>query len=195
MSEIEKIYNITLDIKKEIEPTYIEFTQGDTLNKVAITILNDDQPVTLSNYTYKIILQRPDGILVQSIPTVQDNNLIYDVGTTELQVNGLVRASIEIFSGIERITVKTFTLIAVPTLDNGAKIDSVTQHPDIDKNYVHTQLVPAAEWFINHSLHKYCAVMIVDSADSVVIGDIQYIDMDNVKVTFTAAFSGKAYCN
>ncbi|EMS74052.1 BppU family phage baseplate upper protein, partial [Ruminiclostridium cellobioparum] len=113
MSEIEKIYNITLDIKKETEQQYIEFTQGDTLNKVIITITNDDQPVNLSNYTYKIILQRPDGILVQSIPTVNDNKLIYDVGTTELQVNGLVKAYIEIFSGIQRITVKTVTLVSV----------------------------------------------------------------------------------
>ncbi|EMS72153.1 hypothetical protein CTER_1917, partial [Ruminiclostridium cellobioparum subsp. termitidis CT1112] len=67
--------------------------------------------------------------------------------------------------------------------------------PDIDKNYVHVQLVPASEWLINHNLHKYCSVIVVDSADSVVIGDIQYIDQDNVKLTFTAAFAGKAYCN
>lgn len=195
MSEIEKIYNITLDIKKEIEQQYIEFTQGDTLNKVIITITNDDQTVDLSSYTYKIILQRPDGVLVQNNPTVENNKLVYDVGTTELQVNGLVKACVEIFSGLERITVKTFTLVSVATLDNGTKIDSTTQYPDIDKNYVHVQLVPASEWIINHNLHKYCSVVVVDSADSVVIGDIQYIDMDNAKVTFTAAFAGKAYCN
>lgn len=195
MSEIEKVYEITLDIKKEIEPTYFEFTQGDTLNKVDITIINDDQPVTLSNYTYKIILKRPDGILIQSIPTVKENKLIYDVGTTELQISGIVKASVEIFSGLERITVKTFTFVAVATLDEGTKIDSITQHPDLDKNYVHVQLVPTSEWFVNHNLHKYCSVMVVDSADSVVMGDIQYIDMNNVKISFTAAFSGKAYCN
>ena len=195
MSEIEKVYNITLDIKKEIEPSYIEFTQGDTLNKVAMTIINGDQPVTLSNYTYKIILKRPDGILVQSIPTVRDNKLIYDVGTTELQVSGIVQASLEIFSGLERITVKTFRFVAVSSLHTGVVIDSTTQYQNIDKNYVHSQLVAATEWNINHNLHKYCSVMVVDSADSVVIGDITYIDQDNIKITFTEAFDGKAYCN
>ena len=195
MSEIEKIYEIKLDIKKEIELPYIEFTQGDTLNKIIITITNDDQPVTIQEYTYKINLQRPDNVLVQNIPSIQENKLIYDVGTTELQISGIVKASIEIFSGLERITVKVFSFVAVPTIDNGSKIDSITQYPDIDKNYAHTQPVPAAEWIIKHNLKKFCSVIIVDSADNVVVGDITYIDQDNIKITFTGALSGKAYCN
>lgn len=195
MSEIEKIYEIKLDIKKEIELPYIEFTEGDTLNKIIIIITNDNQPVTLQEYTYKIILQHPDNVLVQNIPSIQENKLIYDVGTTELQISGIVKASIEIFSGLERITVKLFSFVAIPTIDNGLKIDSITQYPDIDKNYVHTQPVPAVEWIIKHNLKKFCSVIIVDSSDNVVVGDISYIDQDNIKIAFTGALSGKAYCN
>jgi hypothetical protein len=195
MLEIEKVYEITLDIKKEVERPYIEFTQGDTLNKIVITILNDDKPITLSDYTYKIILQRPDSILVQNIPNVIDNKLIYDIGTTEISSSGLVQASLEIFSGLERMTVKTFTFVAVATLDNGIKIDSITQCPDMDKNYVHTQIIPSSEWLINHNLKKYCSVTVVDSADNVVIGDIAYIDQDNIKISFSIQLTGKAYLN
>ncbi|WP_051066573.1 BppU family phage baseplate upper protein [Ruminiclostridium cellobioparum] len=143
-----------------------------------ITITNDDQPITLQEYTCKIILQRPDNVLVKSIPSIQGNKLIYDVGTTELQISGIVKASIEVFCGLERMTVKLFSFVAVPTIDNGLKIDSITQYPDIDKNYIHTQLVPAAEWLIKHNLKKFCSVIIVDSLDNVVIGDITYIDQD-----------------
>ncbi len=64
-----------------------------------------------------------------------------------------------------------------------------------DKNYVHTQAVASQVWEVKHDLDKYCAVIVVDSAGNVVVGDIVYIDKDNVRITFTASFSGKAYFN
>lgn len=64
-----------------------------------------------------------------------------------------------------------------------------------DKFFTFTQTTPAQEWVIQHNLDKFPAVTIVDSAGSVVIGDITYIDKDNVKLTFKGAFSGKAYLN
>jgi hypothetical protein len=129
MSGIEKIYEITLDIKKETEKPYIEFVQGDTLNKIIITILNDNKPVMLSNYTYIIVLKRPDNVLIQSIPYIADNKLIYDVGTTEILVSGLVKCSIEIFDGQERITIKTFNFVAVASLRDNDINNSETDYP------------------------------------------------------------------
>lgn len=64
-----------------------------------------------------------------------------------------------------------------------------------DKNYVYTQAVADSVWEIQHNLNKYPSITIVDSADNVVIGDIVYIDMNNVRITFAASFSGKAYFN
>lgn len=64
-----------------------------------------------------------------------------------------------------------------------------------DKNYVHTQAVASQVWEVKHNLDKYCAVTVVDSAGNVVVGDIVYIDTNNVRITFTASFSGKAYFN
>jgi hypothetical protein len=48
---------------------------------------------------------------------------------------------------------------------------------------------------INHNLNKYCSVTVVDSNDDVVIGEIHYNSVNQVTLTFTAAFTGKAYCN
>ena len=65
----------------------------------------------------------------------------------------------------------------------------------IDKNFVYNQSVPAIEWDIFHDLNKFPSVAIVNSANEVVIGNVEYIDLNNVKLTFSAAFSGKAYFN
>ena len=64
-----------------------------------------------------------------------------------------------------------------------------------DKNYVHTQAVASQVWEVNHGLNKYCSVVVVDSGDSIVVGDVVYIDTNNVRLTFAAPFSGKAYFN
>jgi len=64
-----------------------------------------------------------------------------------------------------------------------------------DKNYVHVQNTPSATWTASHNLGKKPAVVIVDSADDVVYGDIRYIDDNTVTLTFVGAFSGRAYFN
>lgn len=55
--------------------------------------------------------------------------------------------------------------------------------------------VPSATWTINHGLNCYPSVTIVDSTGREVIGAVEYIDADNLTVTFSAAFSGTAYLN
>tara|TARA_R100000742_G_C4270192_1_gene88853 strand:- start:937 stop:1182 length:246 start_codon:yes stop_codon:yes gene_type:complete len=64
-----------------------------------------------------------------------------------------------------------------------------------DANYVHDQGVPAAQWVVTHSLSKKCGVTVVDSAGSVVIGQITYNTDNQVTLDFDGAFSGKAFFN
>lgn len=64
-----------------------------------------------------------------------------------------------------------------------------------DKNYVHNQSTTASAWTVNHNLNKYCSVTVVDSNDDVVIGEIHYNSLNQVTLSFTASFSGKAFCN
>lgn len=61
--------------------------------------------------------------------------------------------------------------------------------------YTHTQGSASSEWVINHGLGKYPSVTIVDSAGSVVHGDVIYDNDQRLTVRFTSAFSGKAYLN
>ena len=59
----------------------------------------------------------------------------------------------------------------------------------------HKQAQAAKVWTVAHNLGKRPAVTVVDSAGTVVIGEVDYLDDNNVRLTFCAAFSGTAYFN
>ena len=89
-------------------------------------------------------------------------------------------------------------------LENKPKINNVTLEGNKtsselgitgDKHFVFTKITPDSIWEITHNLDKYPSVTVVDSAGSVVIGDITYTSKSSLTVTFSAAFSGKAYLN
>lgn len=61
--------------------------------------------------------------------------------------------------------------------------------------YVHTQSTPSATWTINHNLGRNPSVTVVDSSEKVVFGDITYVTDNQLTVSFSAAFGGKAYLN
>lgn len=61
--------------------------------------------------------------------------------------------------------------------------------------YVHAQRTSAREWVVEHSMGRYPSVSVVDSAGTQVCGDVTYIDINTLKITFVAPFSGTAYLN
>lgn len=64
-----------------------------------------------------------------------------------------------------------------------------------DQNYIHNQLASSTVWTIVHNLGKKPSVTVIDSGDNVVIGDVEYIDLNTVQITFTAEFGGQAILN
>lgn len=61
--------------------------------------------------------------------------------------------------------------------------------------FIYAQSTPSSTWEIQHNLNKFPSVTIIDSAGTVVIGQVSYIDNDNILVEFSSGFSGKAYLN
>jgi hypothetical protein len=61
--------------------------------------------------------------------------------------------------------------------------------------YIHNQQQSTSSWEIEHNLNRFPSVEVVDSAGSVVIGNIIYVDENNITITFSAPFTGKAYLN
>ena len=59
--------------------------------------------------------------------------------------------------------------------------------------FAYTQQTPSSSWIIKHNLNFHPNVTVVDSAGTIVEGEIQYTDMNNLTLTFASAFSGNAY--
>ena len=64
-----------------------------------------------------------------------------------------------------------------------------------DLNFVFTQMSALSTWHIVHSLGKFPDVVVIDSAGTNVIGQIDYIDVNTVDLIFSAPFGGTAYLN
>lgn len=74
----------------------------------------------------------------------------------------------------------------------GADIKALYTKTD---TYVYTKAIPSATWIITHNLGKNPSVTVVDSADNLVEGDVVYDSNNQITVTFSGGFSGKAYLN
>lgn len=61
--------------------------------------------------------------------------------------------------------------------------------------YVYEQTTASNEWMIAHNLNKYPSVTVTDSALSVVYGEIEYTDSNNLIIRFNGAFTGKVLLN
>lgn len=67
--------------------------------------------------------------------------------------------------------------------------------PGTDATYVHTQALPASTWVVPHNMGKRPSITIFDSANDEIEGDIVHNSVNQLTLTFSAAFSGVAYCN
>ena len=64
-----------------------------------------------------------------------------------------------------------------------------------DKTFEFTQGQPALVWTIQHNLNKFPSVSVVDTSNTVVNSQINYVDKNNITINNTAQFAGKAYLN
>lgn len=64
-----------------------------------------------------------------------------------------------------------------------------------DAHFEHDQMIAASTWNITHNLNKHPSVTIVTSAGDEAKGQISYPGINQVIITFSAPFGGKAYLN
>ena len=60
-------------------------------------------------------------------------------------------------------------------------------------NYIHEQMTPQNVWTIAHNLKFFPNVSSFDSAGSQVVGDVEHISFDSLKITFSHPTAGQAY--
>ena len=61
--------------------------------------------------------------------------------------------------------------------------------------FIFDQGVPAATWDITHNLGKFPSITVVDTGNTVIFSEYNYVSNNRVILTFSAAFAGKAYLN
>jgi len=64
-----------------------------------------------------------------------------------------------------------------------------------DKTEIFSQPIPSSTWTINHNMGKFPSVSVVNNNNILMYGDTSYQDKNNLTITFSAGFSGKAYLN
>lgn len=70
---------------------------------------------------------------------------------------------------------------------------TVVVYSNLNERYVHDQPSVSSVWTINHPLGGFPSVTVVDSAQTVVVGEVSYPNTSQVMVNFSAPFSGKAF--
>lgn len=118
-----------------------------------------------------------------------DGNDWTRVGLTPELETQLITAYNATITDVSVSSSETTRTIQLDTINNGPLTAS------FEFAYIHVQSQASSTWNVTHNLNKYPSVTIVDSAETEVIGDVQYIDSNNLTITFTAAFSGKVYLN
>lgn len=62
-----------------------------------------------------------------------------------------------------------------------------------DSFYTHNQITPSLLWNVTHTMPGHPSVTTVDSAGSVVIGDVTYVSATEITIGFSAPFAGSAH--
>jgi hypothetical protein len=128
-------------------------------------------------------------------PTTQPTGVTYEV-TENIDGAGQNKYSIEVPHNSPNAT--------LDLADITPAITPVTTYSYATQQYLNDQLLtgttfsfnqesPTATWSITHNLGYKPAVSVVDTSDTVVVGDIDYTDLNVLVVTFAQSFAGKAY--
>jgi hypothetical protein len=67
--------------------------------------------------------------------------------------------------------------------------------PPGDVTFTFPQAMAAAIWDVNHNLNRFPSVTVVDSSGRQMEGQVDYIDANNIRLTFSVPFAGDAYLN
>lgn len=154
------------------------------------------QPVTTAqrNALASLYNSGDSGILAYDVTLnmlyVWDGNQWVQIGLTPVQLAQLQYAYDNSVTGVNIALTNAEQATLTITKLNAPSLSAI-----YERAYVHTQASPASQWSVAHNLNKYPSVSIVDSANEEVIGEVEYVDANNLIVRFTAPFSGEAYIN
>ena len=125
-----------------------------------------------------------------------DTNAMFLTENTRIDVEGTTKTILGMANGQFYINHNSYDL-ALRGRQTRPKYNNSTLAltSDIPTTYVHEQGVASAVWTVQHNLNKYPSVTVVDSSENVIIADVEYVDVNTVKITMNGASKGRAYLN
>ena len=144
--------------------------------QLSIVDVSSQNVVAFMNYLVgnNILISKQNNISTfghYTIDSYTDNGQFYTLNLTNLFGNGVLENK-----AVYDFAVFTLSSQGAPT-------------------FVFNQNTPATVWNIQHNLGKFPSITVIDTGDTVVTGEYTYIDNNNVTLTFSAGFAGKAYLN
>lgn len=180
-------------------------------NKEEVIEIKEDVVVEIEHYEDpEIQISTSDGLYyendyekLKNKPKINGTELIGDLKTEELfkeateEQSGLMSAADKVkLNNIEEGAQEN---VIEKIIVQGKEIEPVNKIVEldeiIDKNYKHTQTSSESTWYINHNLGKNPSVVTVDNYNREILGEVEYIDNNNLKIIFTSLNSGFAYLN
>jgi len=152
----------------------------NTITQVYLSIneLNGQNVVAFLDY-----IKTKDILLGQGDQISQFGHYILDTYVVDADPNYYIANLTYIGGNGTIVNDKQYTLIHFDITDSD------------DKTFVFTQVVPSATWVITHNLNKFPSVSVVDTANTSGFGAVEYNSANQLTITFSGAFAGKAYLN
>ena len=97
----------------------------------------------------------------------------WDIGLTYVTGNGTLDNTVDYF-------------ISLLTYNTGATTD---------KNYTETFGAPLLVWTVNHNLNKKPAISCIDTSGTEIYGEVDYVTINQVTITYLTATGGTVTCN
>ena len=198
MNDFQREIYKTIDILTEKKLKDLGFDKTKQGRVISVSGTSCIVQIDGDNYTCKIrkgIYVQPNDIVFVKFP--QNNNVDKYVdatlGNNEIP-EYLVISAEEILAKLKTVDGEGSGLDA-DMLDGKHGSEYVLKTELNISTFTHNQLSPEKEWNVVHNLNRFPTVSVVDSGGSVVLGDIQYIDENQIKIIFATSFSGKAYLN
>lgn len=182
---------------------FLELLRGTIEDKVAtldqtiyckIVGVNED-------YTLDIVVMPDEHTRISSVVNaskyefnVGDYGILYKIGNN--LANAFVIAKIAPSMTDSQPLNKSVTVDGAEGSTVNNYYQTTQQIVQTASTYVHFQNTALATWTVNHNMDKYPSVTVVTSAGDIAGGaEINYINKNNLTISFASAFAGKAYLN
>lgn len=198
MNEFQQEIYKTIDILTEKKLKQLGFDRTKRGRVVSVSNTECIVQIDGEDYTCKLrrgIYVEPNDIVFVKFPQNNDVDKYVDaiLGGNETPEKLVISAE-EILDKLKTVDGEGSGLDA-DMLDGKHASEFVLKTEFNISTFTHNQLSPEKEWNVVHNLNRFPTATVVDSGGSVVLGDIQYIDENQIKIVFTTGFSGKAYLN